>query len=208
MAIEAVNTQRQEENRDNLPQIRFHKLKLLCEMRWVERHTTLDDFIILYEALLDCLGSINATSGSWSSKCVTEASGLPALLSSSSFIIACTCVSYLFGFTKMMTTKPYSNWKDTKSDFKAHSPRVPPKCYGINDIIQIDHAKSSHSNVSDTLSENSKQQVQRNRTMLKSIIKAVEICGRQEWALRGRRDDATSDDMRKGNFYALLAIIN
>ena len=43
--------QRQEENRDNLPQIRFHRLKLLCEMQWVERHTTLDDFIILYEAV-------------------------------------------------------------------------------------------------------------------------------------------------------------
>ena len=102
-AIEAVNTQRQEDNTDNLPQIRLHKLKLQCETRWVERHTTLDDFIVLYEPLLDCLGSINATSGSWSSKCVTEASWLLVSLLSSSFIIACTCASYLFGFTKSLS---------------------------------------------------------------------------------------------------------
>ena len=103
-ATEALNTQRQEDNTDNLPQIRLHKLKLLCETRWVERHTTLDDFIVLYEPLLDCLGSINATSGSWSSKCVTEASGLLVSLSPSSFIIACTCASYLFGFTQYLST--------------------------------------------------------------------------------------------------------
>ena len=30
-AIEPVNTQRQQDNRDNLPQIRLHKLILLCE---------------------------------------------------------------------------------------------------------------------------------------------------------------------------------
>ena len=55
-AVEAVNTQRQADNIDNLPEIRLHKLKLLCETRWVEMHTTMDDYIVLYEPLLDCLG--------------------------------------------------------------------------------------------------------------------------------------------------------
>ena len=51
--IEAVNTQHQEDNRDNLLQIRLHKLTLQCETRCVGRLTTLDDFIVLYEPLLD-----------------------------------------------------------------------------------------------------------------------------------------------------------
>ena len=103
-----------------------------------------------------------------------------------------------------MITKPYANWKDAKSDFKAHSVLE----YHRNAMALMTSFKSTMLNpatlISHTLSENTKQQVQRNRTMLKSIIKAVEICGRQGWALRGHRDDATSDAMRKGNFNALL----
>ena len=73
---------------------------------------------------------------------------------------------------KMMITKPYSNWKD---DFKAHSVLE----YHQNAMALMTSFKWTMLNpatrISDTLSENSKQQVQRNRTLLKSIIKAVEM---------------------------------
>ena len=39
----------------------------------------------------------------WSTKSVTEASGLLAGLTTSSFILACVCASYLFGFTKSLS---------------------------------------------------------------------------------------------------------
>ena len=98
----------------------------------------------------------------------------------------------------MMITKPYSNWKDAKSDVKAHSVLE----YHRNAMALMTSFKWTMVNpatrISQTLSENTKQQVQRNRTLLKSIIKVVEICGRQEWALRGYRDDATSGAERKG----------
>lgn len=32
-----------------------HKFKLLCETRWVERHTALEDFYYLYEPISSCL---------------------------------------------------------------------------------------------------------------------------------------------------------
>ena len=39
-----------------------------------------------------------------------------------------------------------------------------------------------------------------------SIIKCLEVCGRQGISLRGHRDDETSDSANKGNFKALIDI--
>ena len=49
--------------------------------------------------------------------------------------------------------------------------------------------------------------IQKNRLVLKSIISAVEFCGRQGIALRGHRDDAKyleDTDLNPGNYQALL----
>ena len=40
--------------------------------------------------------------------------------------------------------------------------------------------------------------------VLTSIIKCLEMCGRQGIALGGHRDDSTSDDISKGKFRALV----
>ena len=48
--------------------------------------------------------------------------------------------------------------------------------------------------------------MQRNRQVLRSILKCLEFCGRQGIALRGHRDDETSSSFNKGNFRALLAL--
>ena len=46
---------------------------------------------------------------------------------------------------------------------------------------------------------------QKNRTFLTSILKCVELCGRNGLALRGHRDDATNTDKtHQGNFKNLL----
>ena len=55
-----------------------------------------------------------------------------------------------------------------------------------------------------TLGQESQQLLTRNRTVLTSIIKCLEMCGRQGIALRGHRDDSTSDDINKGKFRALV----
>ena len=50
------------------------------------------------------------------------------------------------------------------------------------------------------------QQVGRNCQFLKSIISCLEFCGRQGIALRGHKDDSTSDDFNQGNFKALVQL--
>ncbi|XP_062512637.1 52 kDa repressor of the inhibitor of the protein kinase-like [Corticium candelabrum] len=90
--------------------IRAQKLKLLCETRWVERHTALKDFRDMYFALVHCLqvisGQIIATptaASKYDAKSVTEANGLPRSITSDSFIVALHCCTYLFGYTKCLS---------------------------------------------------------------------------------------------------------
>ena len=89
--------------------IRAQKLKLLCETRWVERHTALKDFRDMYFALVHCLqvisGQIIATptaASKYDAKSVTEANGLLHSITSGSFIVALHCCTYLFGYTKCL----------------------------------------------------------------------------------------------------------
>ena len=50
-----------------------------------------------------------------------------------------------------------------------------------------------------------KATVQANREKLKPIVKTILLCGHQNIALRGRRDDSTRDDKENpGNFQVLL----
>ena len=44
----------------------------------------------------------------------------------------------------------------------------------------------------------------RNRSVLTSIIKCLEMCGWQGIALRGHRDDSTSTDINKGKFRPIV----
>ena len=46
--------------------------------------------------------------------------------------------------------------------------------------------------------------VHRNRNVLKSVIKWLTLCARQGLALRGHRDDSTSEALNKGNFLAVV----
>ncbi|WAR18850.1 P52K-like protein [Mya arenaria] len=50
--------------------------ELFCETRWVEKHTCLDDFEQMYEALILCLDAIATQERRWDSNTVVEANGL------------------------------------------------------------------------------------------------------------------------------------
>ena len=78
----------------------------MCETRWVERHTALDDLNQLYKPLLHCLELIQSNSNPnnrFDAKSTTEAAGLLKQLQSSSFIISFHTCHYLFGFTKELS---------------------------------------------------------------------------------------------------------
>lgn len=85
--------------------IKVSKVKLLCETRWVERHTSLEEFDEIYEALLICLEDISSKKlhSSWDKKTVIEASGLLTNIAKPAFIAAFQCALFFFGFTKSLS---------------------------------------------------------------------------------------------------------
>jgi len=76
---------------------------MLCQTRWVERHTAFVDFATMYEAILLCLEGIGQGNGSWDAKSRTEASGLLKSISSSDFIAAFQSNNYCLGYTKQLS---------------------------------------------------------------------------------------------------------
>ena len=54
-AVQEVNQERKEAD---LPQIGNSKVKTLCDMRWVECHTVLEDFVSQYVTIVTCLETI------------------------------------------------------------------------------------------------------------------------------------------------------
>ena len=102
--LEKINDERRENNEDCLPK---KKLKLLCDTRWVERHTALTDFVELYDAVVYCLQVIcgdvahpEEAAGKFDSKAVTEASGLLRSISSDEFIVSLQCSVFVSGYLK------------------------------------------------------------------------------------------------------------
>jgi hypothetical protein len=58
------------------------------------------------------------------------------------------------------------------------------------------------------MSSNAANLIERNKLILKSLIKNIEFCGRQGIALRGHREevDCNSTTVNKGNFQALIQL--
>jgi hypothetical protein len=101
--IETVNCERIASGK---PKISNQKVKLLCETRWVERHTSLDEFEDTYEAVLECMTRICdplSRKASWDSKTLSEARGLLTSISTPGFLCAFACNRYLFGYTKSLS---------------------------------------------------------------------------------------------------------
>ena len=53
--------------------IKKSKFNLFCMTRWIEKHTCLDDFGEMYEALLMCLEVISSLEAGWDAKAVVDA---------------------------------------------------------------------------------------------------------------------------------------
>jgi hypothetical protein len=80
------------------------KLKLLCVTRWVERHTTMEDFDHLYQPFVDFLSITGSNEEQiWDSKTITEANGILTNITSSKFIAAFQTNLYFSGFLKSLS---------------------------------------------------------------------------------------------------------
>ena len=73
-AVVTINEQRHANNEALIAPTKF---KMLCDTRWVERHTAFETFHELYEALLYCLDDIGRNGErNWDAESISKASGL------------------------------------------------------------------------------------------------------------------------------------
>ena len=76
-----------EYNDRNEQKIAKDKICLLCDTRWVDKHTCIKDTDEIYEPLLDTFEHISTNCDrSWNSETVTQAIGLNSQLRTSQFI--------------------------------------------------------------------------------------------------------------------------
>ena len=69
-------------------------------------------------------------------------------------------------------------------------------------IYNYEHPQSR---IDGRISEKRRENLLRNKHILRSIIDAIVLCGKQGIALRGHRDDSTADSStNRGNFLAIL----
>ena len=119
-SVQLANSERSAEEE---PLISKTKIKMLCETRWVERHTVLEDFDEMYAAILDCLDNIASprqreTDPNWDSKSITEGSGLYTAITAPAFIATFQSVRFLFGFTKDLSVLLQGSAKDILSAYE------------------------------------------------------------------------------------------
>ena len=106
-------------DRSDSERISQQKLKFLCDTRWVERHTTFEDVLALYEPLLACLEAMVANADKvWDAKSIVEANGLLRSITSAEFIAAFHTNLHFFGYTKPLSIKLQSASKDVLSAYK------------------------------------------------------------------------------------------
>ena len=89
---------------DGISPIKKTKLKTMCQTRWVERHTSMQDFDCMYSALYVCLHDIaRNTDMVWDGSTISEAQGLLHNLFSAGFIAAFNVNHHMFGYTKPLS---------------------------------------------------------------------------------------------------------
>ena len=85
------------QNRPLDQKIKKEKIKPLCETRWIERHTSIENFSQLYEPICITLKDIAANRQSWDAKSMTESSGHLNTITSPGFIVAFMVNKYIMG---------------------------------------------------------------------------------------------------------------
>ena len=117
------------------------------------------------------------------------------------------CVLFGRGATvdKLMKS-PITCWTSATSRFKKHSSG---KCDTHNTAVLAQDnfvrvMRREAVPVNEQLDRLLRQQIETNRNILSSLFKTVILCGRNNIALRGHRDDGPTTSNSKGNFKSLL----
>ena len=105
-----------------------------------------------------------------------------------------------------LVNSPLTRFKDAVNTFRQHSKKS-YHIHSVSDMLAFMKIMNNEQTPIDhQLVSAVAQQVQQNRELLKSIIKTVIFCGKQNVALRGHRDDRKhlQQPGNHGNFHALL----
>ena len=100
--LEATIAQVRSNNEETKQKVKL-KVKPLCETRWVERQTSGDDLISLYEVVIFCLDKIEQIddpNNRFDPKSICEAGEINKQLKSSVFQVAFHLCYYMYGYTK------------------------------------------------------------------------------------------------------------
>ena len=104
---------------------------------------------------------------------------------------------------------PLKNWVSASTKFKEHqlSSEFYKAAVGYaEDFLRVQDGKMP--SVSQQLSDIYRNTVELNRQKLRSIIKTVVLCGKQNIALRGHRDGSSHIDEASGNSENFQALLN
>ena len=105
----------------------------------------------------------------------------------------------------IMVKKPYTNWKKAREDLRIHSVTETHILSTARKTAFMKTYMKPDERIDNIMSKHVKDTVQKNRKFLTSIIKCIELCGRNGMALRGHRDDSTMlNKSHEGNFKSLL----
>ena len=104
---------------------------------------------------------------------------------------------------------PLKNWASASTKFKEHqlNSEFHKAAVGYaEDFLRVQDGKMP--SISQQLSDIYRNTVELNRQKLRSIIKTVVLCGKQNIALRGHRDGSSHIDEASGNSENFQALLN
>ncbi|XP_035989382.1 uncharacterized protein LOC118561423 isoform X3 [Fundulus heteroclitus] len=99
---------------------------------------------------------------------------------------------------------PFTNWRKFTEQITTHMQLQYHQSSDAKFHAFVDVMNGQQTRINHMLNSEMDKRVTENRLFLSSVVKCIELCGRQGFALRGHRDDPTSESLNKGNFLALL----
>ena len=105
---------------------------------------------------------------------------------------------------EILISKPLTNWKDALADLGKHSGLFYHQQAHSRLTSFLARMKSPALAIHQRMTTQVQELVQRNRKVIASIVKCLQLCARQGIALRGHRDDSSSEALNTGNFKAVV----
>lgn len=112
-------------------------INTLCETRWIERNTTVQNIAHAYEALTECLTNIILGKNGWDAKSITKPNGLLSSLCSSKWIVTMHVYFKFSGYLESLSGLLHGSKQDKTSAYQ--------KVYIVIQKLELIRRDSDHS---------------------------------------------------------------